>query len=115
LEDAVEDGLLSIDVIPHGHSVELRLRGELDLSTAAGLTACLEQIDGSWRTVTLNMAELTFMDSTGVGLLVTTQRRFGPDYRTLQVRDPRPNVHRVLEMSGLDALIPIISTQPTSG
>ena len=50
--------------IPHG----LRLVGELDMLTAPELEAALVQADNG-RVVTLDLAELTFIDSSGIHLI----------------------------------------------
>jgi anti-anti-sigma factor len=100
----------SVEVIPDGHSVTLVLAGELDMATAPSLRECLEQMDDRWRTVVLDLAGLTFLDSSGIALLISTEAAFRPDYRTLTIRNPISAVLRILEITGLTEVIPVEGT-----
>lgn len=94
-------------VVVHADTDALRLslRGELDLSTVDILRNCLNGIDDGVRLVILDFADLAFLDSTGLNLLLGTQQRFGPELRELMIINPAPLIRRVLELSGVDLLI----------
>ena len=51
--------------------------------------------------VVVDLAELTFMDSTGLSALVVAKNRMESDGDVLMLTRPRPNVRRVLEITGL--------------
>jgi anti-sigma B factor antagonist len=91
---------LSIEVQPTTTAVTLALEGELDLATVGTLRACLDEVDAGFRTVVLDLAKLTFLDSSGIGLLARTRARFGPEYRELVLRNASGHVQHVLEISG---------------
>jgi hypothetical protein len=70
------------------------------------LYAATQELPGDLLTVRgsvigLDLADLTFMDSTGVKALCLAMQRLGVDGRIVLFR-PRPFVLRVLEIAGLD-------------
>ena len=80
----------------------LVLRCELDLGTAGRLEQALEQADGA---VVLDLRDLTFMDSTGVRVLLEAAAR----ERSLSVVPPRAGDARVtLEETGIAPLLPLV-------
>lgn len=76
-------------------------RGEVEVSTAAALRSRLEQLGGTTRRVVLDMAQVSFLDSSGLGCLIAAQRSLRSDFCELSVRDPSIAVRRVLDISGL--------------
>ncbi len=85
--------------------------GELDVASVGTLRACLDSIDRQCRNVDLDLAGLTFMDSTGVGVFVEAQQRFEP-VRQLTLRNPTGSVARVIELTGLVQVIPVVHDGP---
>lgn len=85
---------------------EVRLIGDLDISTAPLLREGLLSLlaDGS-SDITLDMAELAFIDSTGLSVLVGAFKRARQHGRDVVLRNPRPPARKVLEISGLDTVI----------
>jgi anti-anti-sigma factor len=49
----------------------------------------------------VDLAALTYIDSVGIGLLVASRRRLDAEGRTFSVRNPAPQVRRLLEITGL--------------
>lgn len=82
--------------IVDGHRV-IAPYGELDLSTAAQLE---ERLAGTRNTV-LDLSELSFIDSTGIHLIVSTVRRAQSEAWDFSVRNPQPEVLRVIRLVGL--------------
>ncbi len=76
------------------------LRGELDASTCPGLIECLTGPSGCL--VVVDLSQLTFIDSSGLGALHAAKQRAIKNGGTLVVSRPSPMVHRVLEITGLD-------------
>ena len=86
----------------------VRLGGELDLASAAGLEACLRSlIDASAGTITLDLADVTFLDSTGLVTILSAQQRVVGAGRRLEVCNPSRSVRRVLALSGTSSLLAI--------
>ena len=73
-------------------------RGELDLATADQLEA---RLAGNIDTV-LDLSELSFIDSTGIRVLVSTAQRARAEAWEFTVRNPQPAVLRVIRLVALE-------------
>ena len=80
----------------NGHRV-IAVCGELDLSNATQLE---ERLAESTDTV-LDLSELTFIDSTGIRLLLNTAQRARSQAWSFTVCDPQPAVERVIKLVGI--------------
>jgi anti-sigma B factor antagonist len=76
----------------------VRLHGELDVATAPSINEAIElaRVDGP-SSLVIDLKDLSFMDSSGIALLVQLANRA----ESVQVRNPSPNVRRVFELTGL--------------
>jgi anti-sigma B factor antagonist len=93
-----------------GTSHLLSIRGELDANACPGLEAELMRAEenGAERIV-VDLSELTFIDSTGIALLVAAARRSEQDSGRLSLIPSRSeDVQRLLELCGLDGHLPIL-------
>lgn len=88
-----------------GAAVEVFLTGDLDLESAPALRAWAEALDAGIRQVVLDLREVTFLDSTGISVLIQLQHEFGPDYRMLVIRGAQGRVRDVLEVSGVGEVL----------
>jgi anti-sigma B factor antagonist len=79
------------------------LRGELDASTCPGLAERL--IGPPASLVVVDLDQLTYMDSSGLGALHRARQSAIKGGGTLVVCRPRPMVYRVLEITGLDTWV----------
>ncbi len=81
----------------------MHLAGELDLGTVPILVDALDDLlDGDPLTIELDMSELTFIDSSGVGAYVTAFRRAQAKGSRLTLGERSGPVQRVLELSGVE-------------
>ena len=78
-----------------GHWV-VAVQGEIELATVGTLEAYLNGVTGR---VVLDLANVTFIDSMGVALLLSATKD------GLTIRDASPEVRRVFHMCGLDGEI----------
>ena len=80
--------------------------GELDQATAGQLQEPLmEAIDEGARAVLIDLADCEFIDSTGLSVLVQAHRRLVDENQQpgrFTICCPDPQVHRLLEITGLD-------------
>ena len=96
---------ISVDE-PDGDPV-LRLSGFVDPSTAPQLReTLLGLIDRGQLRIEIDLREVTFMDSSGIGALAHAYRR-GAE---LVLRNPVPIVMKELVMCGMDRLVTITQT-----
>lgn len=97
-----------IDVIQTDATAVVRVVGELDLATAPQLRERLAGLTNSGvRTVTVDLAHLDFIDSTGLHVLVSGLKRLRELGGDLWLRSPKPSAMKLFEMTGLSALFAI--------
>jgi anti-sigma B factor antagonist len=103
---------LSIDV-DHGIArPTFTLAGDLDLLTAPQLTGRVAHaLDRGATEVVLDAERLEFCDSSGLAALVRLAQQLGRG--TVTVRDPRPIVRRLLEVSGMIDVFVVTGRPPT--
>ena len=93
---------LTVSVLGLPDHVVVELRGEVDLATAGLLRdrfdGLIPQTVGS---VVVDASDLSFLDSTGLSVLVDVDRRLSTLGRSLLLRNVNPPVRRVLEITGL--------------
>jgi anti-sigma B factor antagonist len=86
-----------------GDALVLEAQGHVDLSTRLKLSTALNDAvttcDGA---VVLDLCEVNFIDSTGIGVLLNALRRLTRQGRLFAVVCPPSPVRRVFEVTGLD-------------
>jgi anti-sigma B factor antagonist len=82
--------------------------GEVDVATAPAVRDCLDQvIDRDRGPVVADLSGVTFIDSTGLGVLIGAQQRCAVNGRPLRVVVVEPRIRKVFEITGLTELFPI--------
>ncbi|MFD6824656.1 STAS domain-containing protein [Streptomyces sp. NPDC060085] len=91
----------------------LTLGGEIDADTVGGLreALCFDGTATSSRTV-LDFGAVTFMDSSGVNVLVAAFHKSWADGDWIRMAAPIEPVWQVVDIVGLDAIIPCYPTLP---
>ena len=84
----------------------LRLIGELDISGADALAEAISALGDGADPVTLDMTELTFMDSSGLRELLRAARE--DEARTIRLVAPGPSVRKVLDIAGVLASFEVV-------
>jgi len=87
------------DVDPSG-SVRMILTGEIDVSSVDLLARGLAAVPAT-DSLVIDLAGVTFLDSTGLAALVVAHRRAAAAGRTLAVVNARGIVRRVLDITGM--------------
>ena len=87
---------------PAPGTIRLAVAGEVDLATAQALHDAMLRVlsAGSPDVLDIDLAGLTFMNCTGLGVLVDAQRVAAGKGCRVRLANPRPVVRRLLEMSG---------------
>jgi len=89
----------------------LDLEGEIDVHTAPAFRdALLQAIDEGARRIVVDAAKVTFMDSTGLGVLVCGERRLPPLGGSLAVACAG-RIGRLLEMTGLHDVFTLFASR----
>jgi anti-sigma B factor antagonist len=93
-----------------GRSI-LTVVGEVDVHTAPDLEALLGPLSQRPQpAVVVDLTEVKFIDSTGLGVLVTALKHVRENKGSLDVVVTTPRVLRVFSLTGLDVVIPLHAT-----
>jgi anti-anti-sigma factor len=82
------------------------LHGEIDIHTAPQIADVPVPSTGQWTRLTLDVADVTFIDSIGIWALVNLSRRL--DGGTLVITNPSPEVRRTLDLVDLSGAAGIV-------
>ena len=94
---------------PGSYDCVVTAAGEIDLDTAVQLRQVLrEALQDRPRTLTVDMADVSFIDSTGLGVLVGAFKTGQTMDVDLVIRAPSATVVRVFELTRLDQVLHII-------
>ena len=91
-----------------GDMVTLTVRGEIDLSTSTRLNRELDatlDLQPPLVRLRIDLSEVTFMDTTGVALLLKARRRALELGARFSVSSSSPALTRLFEIAGLTALL----------
>jgi len=85
--------------------------GEVDIASAGALDAVLSEAIASGRThLVVDLEEVGFLDSTGLGVLVKSLKRTREAGGSLTVVTESERVLKVIRITGLDAVIPLFAS-----
>jgi anti-sigma B factor antagonist len=84
----------------------VRVHGEVDMATCVELEAALERT-GSGERVIVDLTDCTFLDSSGIRVLLKGSARLESTGGTASLVAPDARIRRVLEIAGLEARLPI--------
>jgi anti-anti-sigma factor len=99
----------SVTVGRHDDVVRVVVEGELDLFSAPVLAEHLDTVagDGAGRVVVLDFEHLTFLDSSGIALLLGVARRAAREGWTLSIVGTPTQALSVLDTCGLLDVLPL--------
>jgi len=101
--------LLELETRQGDGLVQVILRGELDLSTVDKLEEELHRIDDQVeKLLVLDLSGLTFLDSTGLRLMVTADGQAQQAGRRLVIVRGPEAVHRVFTITKLDEKLEVV-------
>ncbi|MFF3312985.1 STAS domain-containing protein [Streptomyces sp. NPDC002952] len=83
----------------------LMLTGEIDHHTGGQLRRALDVTDTARPRVVIDMRQVTFMDSSGINILITAYQAVTEAGGWLRLAAPTDSVLRVLQMVGVDDII----------
>jgi len=97
-----EVGRFEFRIVPDRDRVIVVLRGELDMTSVDEVRAVLDELHAvGWTSLVLDLRELTFIDSTGLSLLLSAEREARRAGAAFAIVDGSPAVARLLELVGL--------------
>lgn len=90
-----------------GNNIVFGLVGELDEHSAAFVRRKMDEKlqEENFENAVLDLSRLSFMDSTGIGVVIGRYKLLCKQNKRLFVRDPSPTVDKIFRMSGLYEII----------
>ncbi len=100
----------AIDPLPKDGYLVLTVRGDVDIATAPELRATLVDVVEEFPTVVVDLGEVGFLDSTGLGVLVACRNRAAAVGHRLVVARPQRIVRNALRLVQVDTVIDVYDT-----
>lgn len=101
---------LNIQAERHPNQCEITLRGEVDVYTAPRLKEQLvELIEGGCANIVVDLEGVSFIDSSGLGVLVSALRRTRERDGAVRIVCTRENILKILRITGLDKVFPVFT------
>ena len=98
----------TIDERSRGDGAELALSGDLDMSATFALEPVLDRVlADNPRELVLDLGEVLFVDSSGLGLLIATHERAANADVDMAITGAAPEIQRVFAIAGLDGVLPV--------
>ena len=104
-EGGPELGVFDVRIAGAPNHPVVTVIGELDLGTAPRLRDALRSIPDDVQAVDVDLSQVTFIDSTALGVLLAAYKRFQVLGTELGVSASSRVVSKVLEISGLSSLL----------
>jgi anti-sigma B factor antagonist len=100
---------IDFEVVTEETSTGLRVvvRGDLDLATVDALRSTLEDAQAASKDVAVDLQACTFLDSSALKAIADASRRAEADGLAFTVSRPSAQAARVLELSGLNEIVTI--------
>ncbi len=107
----------SFNVVERGTAaITVAVSGEIDAASAPGLRSYLnERLSEGYTEVTLDLTDMTFIDSSGLGVVVGVINQLRRQEGRLIICNPPPIAVQVLRISGLTSFLEIVPGPPTEG
>jgi anti-anti-sigma factor len=101
---------LSVTVRRERGVVIAEVTGDIDMSTVAGLRERLFGVADSGQPLIVDLNRISFIDSTGLGVLIAVARRADAHGGSVHAVCSRPQTRKLLWLTGVDRRIPLTAT-----
>jgi len=102
--------MLEIEVEPNDGFHTCRLAGEVDAYTVEDFRSALAGM-GEVNRLLIDLSEVPFMDSAGLGALIGGIRRVREAEGDVAVISTTPSLNRLLHTTGFDRIVPVCETE----
>ncbi|MGI6469006.1 MAG: anti-sigma F factor antagonist [Syntrophomonadaceae bacterium] len=91
----------------------VRVSGEMDMLIADKMRAEIDKRidDKNIKNLVLNLEKVTFMDSSGLGLIIGRYKRISAKQGRMFIVGARPQVEKILFFSGVNRLVPLYKNE----
>jgi anti-sigma B factor antagonist len=101
---------LTIEVRRERDHAIVAAAGEIDIATVAELRERLFELADSGQSIVVDLSQVNFVDSTGLGALVGAAKRAAAHGATLHVVGARPQIRQLFRVTGLEGQVPLART-----
>jgi anti-sigma B factor antagonist len=106
MDEAFDVSVTEVDGVP-----VVSVSGEVDVATAPILRDRLKELTAEGAsTVVIDLHEMTFLDSTGLGVLVGALKRCREGGGDLRLVAAQPRILKLLDITGLMGVFPVHET-----
>ena len=93
------------------NTLYINLAGELDENTSSYAREKMDTMMAldNFRQIVIDLSELTFMDSTGIGILLGRYKKMKSHNIPIFICNPSSHAERIFQMTGLYDIMPKIS------
>jgi anti-sigma B factor antagonist len=103
--------LLRVDIADRDGVALVTASGEIDAATADILSEAISgALEDGYRRVVVDFSEVTFIDSTGLSVLVRSHRAAVAKGGMFAIVHPTPQTRKLIKVLGLDLLLNIFDT-----
>jgi len=90
-----------------GNALTVMLEGELDQNSSQRVRTELDDLleDSRIRRLIFDMRNLTFMDSSGIGVIIGRYRTLSGRGGSVSVRNEAPHIQRIMKLTGLYTIL----------
>ena len=104
------DPLFNVRCEPREDAVVVIAAGEIDLATSPHLRAELLKPEADAPKIVLDLRQVTFIDSSGLGVIVGQQKRSQEEGSSFSIAvDGASAVQRILDLSGLIKILDVVA------
>ena len=92
---------MNVQTVVDGDHASLTIEGRLSVTTSPDLEAEIEKLHATVSNIDFYLADLEYISSAGLRVLVTTQKIVTQRGGTMVLHNPNDEVYDVLDMTGL--------------
>jgi anti-sigma B factor antagonist len=93
------------EIVRQHEDVIVTPRGELDLSSADQFSAALEEAITGTTTIVIDLSETSFIDSSGLSVLVRVKQWLDIAGGSIRLRDPQEQAKMAIHAAGLASVL----------
>lgn len=106
---------LNVDTRTYGDLGVIVAAGEVDMATAGGIRqAITDLIGGGFKHLMLDMSEVSFIDSTGLGVIIGARKKVRHIDGTFSLVCNNPRTLRLFKITGIDQALPVHATRESA-
>lgn len=105
-----QGGVMQIKSRVHNNTLYVLLCGELDEHSASYTKLTLDKLflGTNFQKIVIDLSELSFMDSTGIGVLIGRYKKMKDKNIPIYICNPSSHVEKIFKMTGLYEIMPKI-------